>query len=144
MYYCVDANVYFWYTDGASMKATSLQLLVSFLSLMLLAGGWFWVLYAEENQRFAKSIEAQQAYLEELKSVDSERKVYFEHLAANRQAQEAAMNEARVQYEALLKSQAAVVKQQTKATTQIVNKPVVKQQTVTVAKPKTTRKSKTS
>lgn len=109
-----------------------------------MVGAWFWVLYSEENRRLAQAAKRETEYLDELRVIDSDRKAYFESIAATRKEQLEAMETAKAQYEALLKSQADQVKAQTKATTQVVSKPVTKKETVQVAKPKSTRKSKSS
>lgn len=126
------------------MKKTSFQIATILFSLLLLVGSWFWVLYREENRRLAKATEEQSAYLAQLRATDQERKVYFEGIAETRRQQQEAMTQAKDQYEALLKTQAEQVQAQAQTTTQVVSKPVTKQTTVKVAKPKSTRKSKTS
>lgn len=126
------------------MGKNSLRIASFLFSGTLLVVAWFWVLYSEENRRLAQAAKRETEYLDELRAIDSDRKAYFESIAATRKEQLEAMEAAKAQYEALLKSQADQVKAQTKATTQVVSKPVTKKETVQVAKPKSTRKSKSS
>lgn len=126
------------------MEKNSLRIASFLFSGALLVVAWFWVLYSEENRRLAQAAKQETEYLDELRAIDSDRKAYFESIAATRKEQLEAMEAAKAQYEALLKSQADQVKAQTKATTQVVSKPVTKKETVQVAKPKSTRKSKSS
>lgn len=126
------------------MGKNSLRIASFLFSGALLVVAWFWVLYSEENRRLAQAAKRETEYLDELRAIDSDRKAYFESIAATRKEQLEAMEAAKAQYEALLKSQADQVKAQTKATTQVVSKPVTKTETVQVAKPKSTRKSKSS
>ncbi len=126
------------------MGKNSLRIASFLFSGALLVVAWFWVLYSEENRRLAQAAKRETEYLDELRAIDSDRKAYFESIAATRKEQLEAMEAAKAQYEALLKSQADQVKAQTKATTQVVSKPVTKKETVQVAKPKSTRKSKSS
>ncbi len=126
------------------MGKYSTKIATALFSALVVVGAWFGVLYSEEHRRIAKAAEREAAYLEELKAIDQDRKAYFESVAKSRQEQAEAMAKAKAEYEALLQSQADAVKSQAKATTQVVNKPVVKQETVKVAKPKSTRKSKSS
>lgn len=126
------------------MGKNSLRIASFLFSSTLLVVAWFWVLYSEENRRLAQAAKRETEYLDELRAIDSDRKAYFESIAATRKEQLEAMEAAKAQYEALLKSQADQVKAQTKATTQVVSKPVTKKETVQVAKPKSTRKSKSS
>lgn len=126
------------------MGKNSLRLASFLFSGALLASAWFWVLYNEENRRLAQAAKRETEYLDEIRSIDSERKTYFESIATTRQEQLEAMEAAKTQYETLLKSQSSEVQAQTKVTTQIVSKPVTKKETVQVAKPKSTRKSKSS
>lgn len=126
------------------MGKNSLRIASFLFSGALLVVAWFWVLYSEENRRLAQAAKRETEYLDELRAIDSDRKAYFESIAATRKEQIQAMEAAKAQYEALLKSQADQVKAQTKATTQVVSKPVTKKETVQVAKPKSTRKSKSS
>jgi hypothetical protein len=126
------------------MGKNSLRIASFLFSGALLVVAWFWVLYSEENRRLAQAAKQETEYLDELRAIDSDRKAYFESIAATRKEQLEAMEAAKAQYEALLKSQADQVKAQTKATTQVVSKPVTKKETVQVAKPKSTRKSKSS
>ena len=126
------------------MGKNSFRILSFLFSGTLLVIAWFWVLYNEENRRLAQAAKRETEYLEEIRSIDSERKAYFESITTTRQDQLKAMEAAKAQYEALLKNQSAEVQAQTKATTQVVSKPVTKKETVQVAKPKSTRKSKSS
>lgn len=126
------------------MGKNSLRIASFLFSGALLVVAWFWVLYSEENRRLAQAAKRETEYLDELRAIDSDRKAYFESIAATRKEQIQAMEAAKAQYEALLKSQADQVKAQTKATTQVVSKPVTKKETVQVSKPKSTRKSKSS
>lgn len=126
------------------MGKNSIRVATVFFTLLLLAGAWFGVLYSEEKQRMVEVAKAEQSYLEELQETDRERKAYFENVALNRKQETVLMEAARLQYEELLKTQGAKIATEQKTTTQVVEKPVTKTETVKVAKPKSTRKSKTS
>lgn len=126
------------------MGKNSLKFATFLFALLLMVGAWFGVLYNEEHRRLAQAATAESAYLEEIRATDRERKAYFESVAATRAKQAEAMEAARIQYEELLKSQNAQIKSQAQATTQTVSKPVTKTETVKVAKPAATRKSKSS
>lgn len=126
------------------MGKNSVRVATFLFSFLLMVGAWFWVMYSEEYRRLAKAAEKETEYQRELQLIDQERKIYFESVAENRKKQQEAMLLAKTQYEELLKSQDAQVKAQAKATTQVVDQPVTKTETVKVAKPKSTRKSKSS
>lgn len=126
------------------MGKYSLRVALSLLVTVILMGTWFWVLYNEEHRRLTRAAEREALYFDELKSIDSERKLYFEKITATRKEQVEAMEAAKAQYEELLKSQPNQITSAATATKQVVNKPVTKQETVKVAKPKSTRKSKSS
>lgn len=126
------------------MKKSRLHLILVFATLILLLGSWFGVLYSEERRRLAQAAEERAAFMARLEEIDRDRKAYYESVTEQRRVQAAAMEAARAQYEELLKNQAAAVKAQAKPVVQTVQKPVTKTETVTTAKPKSTRSTKTS
>lgn len=122
-----------------------------FIILFSLVGffGPFAAVVTIENAKQAKEFaNTAQEYAAAQKETEAARYQYYLDLADRRNNSKAAMNEAKTQYEQLLKNQPDLITQNQKTVTQTTLQPVTTQQVVSVPvttpKPKSSTKTKTS
>ncbi|MFZ2187197.1 MAG: hypothetical protein WAV46_01030 [Candidatus Moraniibacteriota bacterium] len=123
-------------------------ILVSFF-LLLAGGSFFAVLAVEEDRRVAKNKAERTQFLSNAREIEQARQVYLDGVAQSREASRQGMATAKAQYEALLKDQTSLVKQNQKQTTTTVQQLVPVANTSNVGstqttKPKSVRTTKTS
>ena len=128
------------------MEKGKIRFIVVLVTLLLLSGILFGVLYAEEGKRLARAERDRQTFLVEQQAIEQDRKQYFTEVAAKRAELRAGMDASKQQYEALLKNQSAAIAQNQTTRTETVTVPVQTSITTstTVSKPKSTRSTKTS
>jgi len=128
------------------MEKGKIRFIVALVIVITLSGIMFGVLYREQVRRIAKAESDRQVFLEEQRAIEQERKRYFDGIATRRTELRAHMEENRLQYEELLKNQPSEIAKNQTTTTQKVTVPVqtIVKAPVAVAKPKATRKTKSS
>lgn len=126
------------------MERGKIHFIVFLLTIFGLFGSLAGVLSIEERKRLERAQADRQAFLAEQQSLDQIRKQYFDEVEAKRAASRAGMTASQEQYDQALQDQpAALVKNQT-TTTETVTVPVRKIVNTPVAKPKTSRSTKSS
>lgn len=131
------------------MDKIKIRIIVILLSIIAFGGTYFAVLAAEESKRLAKQSVDQEEFLKSIREMDLARKSYLESVMQSRAASKQNMDQAKQQYEELLKNQPMLIQENQKQTTAKVEQlvPVAKSSNVSTAqteKPKSTRKTKTS
>lgn len=128
------------------MEKGKIRFVVALVIVIALSGILFGVLYREQVRRITKAESDRQVFLEEQRAIEQERKRYFDGIATRRTELRAHMEENRLQYEELLKNQPSEIAKNQTTTTQKVTVPVqtTVKAPVAVAKPKATRKTKSS
>lgn len=128
------------------MEKGKIRFVVALVIVIALSGILFGVLYREQVRRITKAESDRQVFLEEQRAIEQERKRYFDGITTKRAELRAHMEESRLQYEELLKNQPSEIAKNQTTTTQKVTVPVqtTVKAPVAVAKPKATRKTKSS
>jgi len=128
------------------MEKGKIRFVVALVIVITLSGILFGVLYREQVRRITKAESDRQVFLEEQRAIEQERKRYFDGITTKRAELRAHMEESRLQYEELLKNQPSEIAKNQTTTTQKVTVPVqtTVKAPVAVAKPKATRKTKSS
>ncbi len=128
------------------MGKGKLRFIILLIALISFSGALFGVLYHEQEKRIAKAERNRQVFLEEQQAIEQDRRQYFESVAAKKAELRSGMTESKKQYEELLRNQPDTVAKNQTTTTQKVTVPVqtAVKTPVAVAKPKATRKSKSS
>ena len=128
------------------MEKGKIRFVVALVIVIALSGILFGVLYREQVRRITKAESDRQAFLEEQRVLEQERKRYFDGITTKRAELRAHMEESRLQYEELLKNQPGEIAKNQTTMTQKVTVPVqtTVKTPVAVAKPKATRKTKSS
>ncbi len=128
------------------MEKGKIRFIVALIVVIAFSGLLFGVLYREQVRRIAKAESDRHAFLEEQQAIEQERKRYFDGVSAKRAELRMSMEESKLQYEELLKNQPGEIAKNQTTTTQTVTVPVqtTVKTPVAVAKPKATRKTKSS
>ncbi len=135
------------------MNKISIRIILTSFALFGFGASFFAVLASEEDKRVAKIQAERDAFLASAKETADARKAYLEGITQSRELAREEMKKAKGQYETLLKNQPALVKQNEKTTTTMVEKlvPVASSSNVassqskkSAPKPKATTKSKAS
>lgn len=129
------------------MDKTKTRIILVLVSVIILGGSYFGVLATEQRKRSAGR-EVMVANVETaLSESERLRQEYFANVEAKRAELKKSMEDAKAQYDALLKKQPALIDANKKGVSVPVQKTVtVKAPTTTVSKskPKSTRKTKSS
>lgn len=129
------------------MDKTKTRIILILISVIILGGSYFGVLATEQRKRLATRSAIQEDVVTSISEAERLRQEYFTAIEAKRAELRQSMDDAKAQYEALLKSQPALIDANKKGVSVPVQKTVtVKAPTTTVtkSKPQSTRKTKSS
>ncbi len=126
------------------MDKTKIRIILILVTALVSSLSLFGVLYAEESKRRVQMESDRKEMLARAEEADAARRAYYESIRQQKEELRKQMEKSQTEYEDLLAKQPDLVAGQKKTVSKVVEEVVPVTTTQTVAKPKSTSKTKAS